>query len=231
MLRNRLARYTPETGEGNDGEEHAKTPRKSIAVETIRYLESRGLPVNKTDVGVFYGLSRHQLRHAISQEQHHQTLRRRHNQPDAGPDPQGAPQKLTRDKLAAMEDILFEGGIKERALTWKALYKEACRKFGLIKKQVHYQTIRSHMSRRLYDKSDSSLLTITSIYVDTSEIGFIFSSQMRYTLATVRKRNSASSNALESDYAVIVFKIGLSLKRRISNDFTPSISSGLSLRG
>lgn len=139
------------------------TPTKAKVQGAIEFLEAKGLlkknanttlPTQlptKSDVYNFFDVTERSGQRMIQQEnptdQGGEASRRGHNQGD--PERRGVPSKIGWEQLKRMEEIVNDGNIRHRALSWGELASRA----GLIgENKVHFHTVRKLMQDQEYHK-------------------------------------------------------------------------------
>lgn len=100
------------------GYKHGDTPKKAMVRGTISYLESQGLPVNKSAIFRHFDLSRSQGYAALS------IPASKRNDPE-WEETRGRPNKVTDDDQQKMEGILWDPRYEDVNLNWAGLAKEA----------------------------------------------------------------------------------------------------------
>ncbi|KAF7561409.1 hypothetical protein G7046_g2742 [Stylonectria norvegica] len=100
------------------GYKHGDTPKKAMVRGTISYLESQGLPVNKSAIFRHFDLSRSQGYAALS------VAASKRNDPE-WEETRGRPNKITEDDQQKMEMILWDERYEDLNLNWNGLAKEA----------------------------------------------------------------------------------------------------------
>ncbi|KPM39516.1 hypothetical protein AK830_g7046 [Neonectria ditissima] len=100
------------------GYKHGDTPKKAMVRGTISYLESQGLPVNKSAIFRHFDLSRSQGYAALNI---HGSKR---NDPE-WEETRGRPSKISDDDQLKMESILWDARYEDANLNWAGLAKEA----------------------------------------------------------------------------------------------------------
>lgn len=100
------------------GYKHGDTPQKAMVRGTISYLESQGLPVNKSAIFRHFDLSRSQGYAALS------VPSSRRNDPE-WEETRGRPSKISEPDQKKMESILWDDAYDDANLNWSRLAKEA----------------------------------------------------------------------------------------------------------
>lgn len=100
------------------GYKHGDTPKRAMVRGTISYLESQGLPVNKSAIFRHFGLSRSQGYASLS------IPASKRNDPE-WEETRGRPMKISEAELAAMEAILWDARYEDVNLNWTGLAREA----------------------------------------------------------------------------------------------------------
>ena len=100
------------------GYKHGDTPKRAMVRGTISYLESQGLPVNKSAIFRHFGLSRSQGYASLS------IPASKRNDPE-WEETRGRPMKISEAELAAMEAILWDSRYEDVNLNWSGLAREA----------------------------------------------------------------------------------------------------------
>lgn len=105
-------------GGSNSGYKHGDTPKRAMVRGTISYLESQGLPVNKSAIFRHFELSRSQGYAALS------VPASKRNDPE-WEETRGRPLKVTEDEMARMEAVLWDPAYEDVSLNWAGLAREA----------------------------------------------------------------------------------------------------------
>lgn len=100
------------------GYKHGDTPKRAMVRGTISYLESQGLPVNKSAIFRHFDLSRSQGYAALS------IPASKRNDPE-WEETRGRPSKVSDENQARMERILWDPAYESINLNWSGLAKEA----------------------------------------------------------------------------------------------------------
>jgi hypothetical protein len=100
------------------GYKHGDTPKRAMVRGTISYLESQGLPVNKSAIFRHFELSRSQGYAALN------IPASRRNDPE-WEETRGRPSKITEADQQKMESILWDEQYENVNLNWSKLAKEA----------------------------------------------------------------------------------------------------------
>jgi hypothetical protein len=100
------------------GYKHGDTPKRAMVRGTISYLESQGLPVNKSAIFRHFELSRSQGYAALS------IPASKRNDPE-WEETRGRPSKISEADQAKMESILWDERYEGVNLNWSGLAKEA----------------------------------------------------------------------------------------------------------
>ncbi|KAH6995961.1 hypothetical protein BKA56DRAFT_609247 [Ilyonectria sp. MPI-CAGE-AT-0026] len=100
------------------GYKHGDTPKKAMVRGTISYLESQGLPVNKSAIFRHFDLSRSQGYAALN------IPASKRNDPE-WEETRGRPSKISEDDQQKMENILWDERYETANLNWSGLAKEA----------------------------------------------------------------------------------------------------------
>ncbi|KAG9258480.1 uncharacterized protein F5Z01DRAFT_670196 [Emericellopsis atlantica] len=100
------------------GYKHGDTPKRAMVRGTISYLESQGLPVNKSAIFRHFELSRSQGYAALS------IPASKRNNPE-WEETRGRPNKISEADQHKMEQILWDERYEEVNLNWNGLAKEA----------------------------------------------------------------------------------------------------------
>lgn len=100
------------------GYKHGDTPKRAMVRGTISYLESQGLPVNKSAIFRHFGLSRSQGYASLS------IPASKRNDPE-WEETRGRPMKIGEREMAAMEAILWDERYEDVNLNWTGLAREA----------------------------------------------------------------------------------------------------------
>lgn len=100
------------------GYKHGDTPKKAMVRGTISYLESQGLPVNKSAIFRHFDLSRSQGYAALS------VPASKRNDPE-WEETRGRPLKISEEDQQKMEKILWNDAYINVNLNWHGLAKEA----------------------------------------------------------------------------------------------------------
>ncbi|PTB66667.1 hypothetical protein BBK36DRAFT_1158632 [Trichoderma citrinoviride] len=101
------------------GYKHGDTPAKAMVRGTISYLESQGLPVNKSAIFRHFDLSRSQGYAALSAS----PVPKR-DDPEWG-ETRGRPSKIADAEIAKMDQILWDPKYEDVSLNWSGLAEEA----------------------------------------------------------------------------------------------------------
>ena len=100
------------------GYKHGDTPKRAMVRGTISYLESQGLPVNKSAIFRHFDLSRSQGYAALS------IPASKRNDPE-WEETRGRPSKISEADQLKMENVLWDERYENVNLNWTALAKEA----------------------------------------------------------------------------------------------------------
>ncbi|KAI5463539.1 hypothetical protein BGZ63DRAFT_381682 [Mariannaea sp. PMI_226] len=100
------------------GYKHGDTPKKAMVRGTISYLESQGLPVNKSAIFRHFDLSRSQGYAALS------VPASKRNDPE-WEETRGRPSKISDEDQKKMEGVLWDDAYDNVNLNWSGLAKEA----------------------------------------------------------------------------------------------------------
>ena len=100
------------------GYKHGDTPKRAMVRGTISYLESQGLPVNKSAIFRHFGLSRSQGYASLS------IPASKRNDPE-WEETRGRPSKISDQDQAAMEAVLWDERYEGMNLNWAGLAREA----------------------------------------------------------------------------------------------------------
>ncbi|OAQ59377.1 HMG box protein [Pochonia chlamydosporia 170] len=100
------------------GYKHGDTPQKAMVRGTISYLESQGLPVNKSAIFRHFELSRSQGYAALS------SARSKRNDPE-WEETRGRPSKISSEDQQKMENILWDEAYENVYLNWAGLAKHS----------------------------------------------------------------------------------------------------------
>lgn len=109
---------------------HGDTPKKAMVRGTISYLESQGLPVNKSAIFKHFGLSRSQGYAALS------VAASKRNDPE-WEETRGRPNKISEDDQQKMERIMWDNRYENMNLNWSGLAEEAGVKLECNPRTLH----------------------------------------------------------------------------------------------
>ncbi|KKO97300.1 hypothetical protein THAR02_10594 [Trichoderma harzianum] len=113
------------------GYKHGDTPAKAMVRGTISYLESQGLPVNKSAIFRHFDLSRSQGYAAL-----HASPTPKSDDPEWG-ETRGRPSKIADSDLQKMEQILWDEKYEDVSLNWSGLAKEAGLEMNCNRRTLH----------------------------------------------------------------------------------------------
>jgi hypothetical protein len=129
----------------HEAQKHYTTPQKARIAGAIEFNHAMGFQGFNNKVFDYYGCSKASGYRILSGESS-QTERRLGNEPEAY-DPRGRPPILTRDDLRQMEDYLEHADVKQRAVTWQNLARQAG-----VRTDVSWRTIQRAMGALDYHK-------------------------------------------------------------------------------
>lgn len=112
------------------GYTHGDTPKKAMVRGTISYLESQGLPVNKTAIFRHFELSRSQGYAALA------APASKRNDPE-WEETRGRPTKVSDEDQQRMESILWNEAYEDIYLNWTELAKHAGLAINCTKRTLH----------------------------------------------------------------------------------------------
>jgi transposase len=112
------------------------------AIEFNRHIGAHGL---NNQVFKYYGVNKRSGYRILTGESS-QTDRRLQNEPEVH-DPRGRPRELSRDQLQQIESYLEHADVKQRAVTWENLARQAG-----VQTDVYSRTIRRAMGALDYHK-------------------------------------------------------------------------------
>ncbi|KID72908.1 uncharacterized protein G6M90_00g004620 [Metarhizium brunneum] len=112
------------------GYKHGDTPKKAMVRGTIGYLESQGLPVNKSAIFRHFGLSRSQGYAALSGSAP------KRSDPE-WEETRGRPSKLSDEDQQKLESILWDEAYEDVYLNWAGLAKHAGVEMGCNPRTMH----------------------------------------------------------------------------------------------
>lgn len=112
------------------GYTHGDTPKKAMVRGTISYLESQGLPVNKTAIFRHFKLTRSQGYAALAAPAN------KRNDPE-WEETRGRPTKVSNDDQQRMERILWNPAYEDMHLNWAELAKHAGLQIECTKRTLH----------------------------------------------------------------------------------------------
>ncbi|KAK1241045.1 hypothetical protein MKX08_001019 [Trichoderma sp. CBMAI-0020] len=113
------------------GYKHGDTPAKAMVRGTISYLESQGLPVNKSAIFRHFELSRSQGYAALSA-----SPKPKREDPEWG-ETRGRPSKISDSDQQKMEEILWDETFEDVSLNWNGLAKAAGLEMNCNRRTLH----------------------------------------------------------------------------------------------
>lgn len=112
------------------GYKHADETKRAMVRGTISYLESQGLPVNKSAIFRHFGITRSQGYSAMS------VPSSKRNDP-AWEETRGRPSKISAADVEKMEAVLWDPGYESMSLNWASLAAQAGVPSGCNPRTIH----------------------------------------------------------------------------------------------